>query len=118
MAGLIGTKRIGADMEDKRSMVLDRIRRRTEEKLRKSRQKILELRKRYKHIVRRNEEKMEKRQKHRVKLGPTCVSLMPSRRKAKQIRSAVGSQIPAIPKFSQAITHARRIYGRRFAEVE
>lgn len=118
MVGLIGTKRIGADTEDRRSMIKERIRKRAEDKMKKSRQKILELRKRYKHLVERNEQKMGRRKQNREKLGPTCVSLMPSRQKEKQKRSAVGSLIPERPKFSQAREHAPRIYGKRFAQVE
>ncbi len=118
MVEIVGTKRIGADMDDRRALIKKRIRSRAERSMQKSRQKILELRRRYKLKVERNEEKMKKRKEHREKLGPTCVSLMPSRKKEKQRRSAIGSLVPPKPKFSQARTHAPRIYGKRFELLE
>ncbi len=118
MVSLVGTKRIGADTEDRRAMIKERIKKRAEQSRDRSRRKILELRKRYETKVERNEEKMQKRKEHREKLGPTCVSLMPSRKKEKQKRSAIGSLVPEKPKFSQARTHAPRIYGKRFGLLE
>ncbi len=118
MTGEIGMKKIGADSEDRRPMIIDRIKRRAEQNRDKSRRKILELRRRYKLKVERNEAKMRKRIKNREKLGPTCVSLMPSRQKQKQIRSAIGSLVPAKPKLSRAKTHAPRLYGRKLELAE
>ncbi|MFH1695202.1 MAG: hypothetical protein ABH850_02105 [Candidatus Micrarchaeota archaeon] len=118
MVEIVGTKRIGADSEDKRKLVIERIRRRAKQSTEKSRRKILELRGRYKLKVERNEEKMRKRKENRVKLGPTCVSLMNSREKEKQRRSAIGSLVPEKPKFSQAKEHAPRIYGKRFELIK
>lgn len=118
MAEIIGTKTIGVDSEDRRAMIKKRIRLRSEQSRDRSRRKLMELRGRYKLKVERNEEKMSKRKKNREKLGPTCVSLMPSRKKEKQRRSAIGSFVPAKPKFSQARTHAPRIYGKIFELLE
>lgn len=114
MVDEIGRKKVGTDSADKRDRIKDRIRRRAEQSLAKSRRKILELRRRYKLKVERNEEKMAKRKTHGEKLGPTCVSLMQPREKEKQKRSAIGSLVPEKPKFSQATSHAPRIYGKKF----
>lgn len=118
MVAIVGAKRIGADTEDRRTMIRDRIKRRAEQSRDRSRGKIMELRRRYKIKVARNEEKMEKRKSHREKLGPTCVSLMRPRVNEKQIRSAIGSFVPAKPKFSRAKTHAPRIFGPKFRLLE
>ena len=114
----IGRKKVGADSADRRDRIKERIRRRAEQSMEKSRRNILDLRRRYKIKVERNEEKMAKRKTHGEKLGPTCVSLMHSREKEKQKRSAIGSLVPEKPKFSQAKTHAPRIYGKRFELLE
>ncbi|MFH1239907.1 MAG: hypothetical protein V1672_01715 [Candidatus Diapherotrites archaeon] len=114
MVDEIGRWKVGADSVDRRDVIKDRIRRRAEQNLEKSRRKILELRRRYKIKVKRNEEKMKKRKKYGEKLGPTCVSLMDSREKAKQKRSAIGSLVPEKPKFSQAKGRPERIYGKKF----
>ena len=114
MVDEIGRKRMGTNSADRRDIIKDRIRRRAEQNMTKARRKILELRRRYKIKVERNEEKMAKRKNYGEKLGPTCVSLMQPREKEKQKRSAIGSLVPEKPKFSQAISHAPRIYGKRF----
>jgi len=118
MTDEIGRKKIGADSVDRSTMVRDRIKRRAEQNRDKSRRKILELRRRYKMKVARNEEKMARRKSNREKLGPTCVSLMQPREKEKQKRSAIGSLVPERPKLSRAKTHAPRIYGKRFELLE
>jgi len=118
MVDEIGRKKIGTDSADRRDAIKERIRRRAEQSLKKSRRKILELRRSYKLKVKRNEEKMAKRKKYGEKLGPTCVSLMQSREKEKQKRSAIGSLIPEKPKFSQAKNHSPRIYGKKFELFE
>lgn len=116
MATIIGAQTIGA--EERRPKIKERMRRKSEQSRDRSRRKILELRRRYKIKVERNEQKMSKRKQHREKLGPTCVSLMHSRETEKQKRSAIGSLVPPKPKFSQAKTHAARIFGKRFELVE
>lgn len=118
MVTIIGAKKIGADTEDRRIMVRNRTKRRAEQSRDRSRNKIMELRRRYQIKVARNEEKMEKRKSHREKLGPTCVPLMRPRIKEKQIRSAIGSFVPSKPKFSRAKTHATRIFGPKFKLLE
>lgn len=118
MVARTGTKRIGLDAEERRSQIKNRIRNRAEQSRNKSRMKLMELRRRYKINVERNEERMKKREQHREKLGPTCVSLMHSREKEKQKRSAIGSLVPPKPKFSRAKTHTHRIFGPKFKLVE
>ena len=118
MTDSIGRTRIGLTSAEKSDQVKNRIRTRAEQNMAKSRRKILETRKRYIIKVKRNEEKMNKLKTQGEKLGPTCVSLMPSREKEKQRRSAIGSLVPEKPKFSQAKSHAPRIYGKRFKLVD
>ncbi len=118
MQSLIGAKKVGIDVTARKVLAKMRVKKRAEQSRDRSRAKIMQSRIRYKIKVQRNEEEMAKRKTYKEKLGPTCVSLMTPRKKAKQRRSAIGSLVPERPKFSQAFSHATRIYGKRFKLAE
>lgn len=86
----------------------------------RSRLKLLEQRRRYKHKAEQNEKKMEVIKEGREGfLNPTAVETMPSYKYAKSLRNPANlSMIPAKPKYSNAETFMPRIYGRRFELVD
>jgi len=119
--GNVGRTRIGATSAQKRIQKRAEMRQTSEMCRDKSRQKIMEMRRRYKAKVERNERTMETiKQCNERNLNPTAVSLMPTREYAKKLRqnSTKHSTIPLKPRYSRANTARPRIYGNRFEAVE
>jgi len=81
----------------------------------RARLRLWEMRQRYKLRVRRGEQEMERRKRERRKsLNPSFLSLMPSRKYAKQLRNPANwSAAPKKPKYSY-VKPRERIYGKRF----
>lgn len=104
----------------KRKEIIRRVRTRAEQNRDISRMKLLEARRRYKIKVKRNEEKMDARKEGREEnKNPTAYCTTPSRDYAKSLRNPANwSAIPSKPKYSNALSHRERIYGKRFKLVE
>lgn len=119
--GNVGRTRIGATSAQKRIQKRAEMRQTSEMCRDKSRQKIMEMRRRYKETIQRNEGTMDTiKQCSERNLNPTAISLMPSREYAKKIRknSTKLSTIPLRPRYSRANSVRPRIYGTRFEAVE